>query len=162
MPTVITSLTRMTTFPFDDTQDLINFLYSNSSIGNWEVYIARLSVVNGMSIDLSTAVSNYQGQTTYLSLNNIKSLINNFLDNNSYMNINVEIKLKYPDTQRHIMDLTDAYAAFWLNCFSDSVNQSTFATISYLENARELPVDPVTSWAVYVHSLYNNYINSKR
>lgn len=162
MATVITSLTQVTTFKFDDTQDLINFLYSNTAIGTWEVQIARLSAINGMAVDLNTAVNNYQGLTTYLPLNNIKSLINNFLENNSYMSINVEIKLKYPDAQRHIMDLTDAYSAFWLNCFSDSTSNTALATISYLENNRELPVEPITSWAVYVHSLYNNFINSKR
>lgn len=161
MASITTSLTRVTTFPFDDTQDLINFLYSNSAIGNWEVQIARLSAVNGMVVELNTIVNNYQGQPTYLPFNNIKSLINNFLENNSYMMVNIEIKLKYPDAQRHIMDLNDAYSAFWLNCFSDSVNQTAFAAISYLENNRALPVEPITSWAVYVHSLYNNYINSK-
>ena len=162
MATVTTSLTRVTTFPFDDTQDLVNFLYSNSTIGTWEVQIARLAAINGMTLDLTTAVKNYQGQTKYLPFNNIKSVINNFLENNTYMQVNIEIKLKYPDNLRHIMDLTDAYSAFWLNCYSDSVNETAFAAISFLENARELPVDPVTAWAVYIHSLYNNYINSKR
>ena len=162
MSTITTSLTRMTTFPFDDTYDLINFLYSNSAIGTWEVEIARLSAIDGMTLELNTTVRNYQGQVKYLPLNNIKSLINNFLDNNEYMQINVEFKLKYPDAQRHIMDITDAYSAFWLNCYSDSTSNTAYAMISYLETARELPVEPITSWAVYIHSLYNNYINSSR
>ena len=156
------SLTMVTTFPFDDTNDLMNFLFYHSIIGTWETQIARLSAVHGMSMDLTTKKTNYKGETTYLQFNNIKSIIKNFMENNSYMNINVEIKLRYPDIQRHIMDINDNYQFFWLNCYSDPVNITHYAAISYLENNKELAVDPLTSWAVYVHSLYNDYINSKQ
>lgn len=147
----------ITTFPFDSTQDLFNFLCYHSVFGSWEVPIARISAVGGMTMDLTTKTTNYRGITSYLTFNSIKSLIQNFMANNSYMQINLELKLKYPDVQRHIMDIYDMYSAFWLNCYSSPTNATFYAAISYLENTKELTVDPVTSWAVYVHSLYDDY-----
>ena len=154
---VTTSLTMITTFPFNDTRELIDFLNYHSTIGTWEITKARLTTVNGMSMDMDTKKILNSGQLTYLTFNNIKSIIYNFLETNSYTDVNLELKFKYPDNQRHIMDPSDAYEAFWLNCYSNPSNALTYMAISYLERERELPVDPVTSWAVYIHSLYNDF-----
>lgn len=154
-------MAMITTFPFEDTQDLIDFLYFNSTIGTWQAQLVRLTAINGMTMDISTKVRNAKGLITYLQFENVKPLLTNFLNNNQYMKINVEIKLQYPDAARHIMDPTDAYTAFWLNCFSDSISNNTFASISYLETTKELPTEPITSWTVHIHSLYNDYQNSK-
>ena len=159
---ITSSLTMTTTFEFDDTVDLIKFLFFHSDIGNWQVQVARLVAVDGITMDLTTKKIDYKGQVTYLSFNSIKNMIEQFLENNSYMNVNVEIKLIYPDAQRHIMDLYDMYSYFWLNCYSNSSSGTAYANISFLENSKELTVEPITSWAVYVHSLYNEYINSKQ
>lgn len=151
----------ITTFDFEDTQDLIDFLYFHSTIGTWQAQIVRLNAINGMTMDITTKIKTAKGLESFLEFENVKPLLTNFLSNNTYMKVNVEIKLQYPDAARHIMDPTDAYSAFWLNCFSDSVTEHAFASISYLETLKELPVEPITSWAVLIHSLYNDYQNSK-
>ena len=159
---ITSSATMITTFQFDDTNDLFDFLCYHSLIGNWEVTLARVSANEGMTMDLQTKKTDYKGAVTYLTFNSIKSLIKNFMENNSYMPIVLEIKLKYPDVQRHIMDIHDMYDSFWLNCYSNPASSVSYANISYLENTKELTVDPVTNWAVYVHSLYDDYQISKQ
>lgn len=154
---VTSSGTMITTFHFENTQDLYQFLCYHSVFGNWEAQIARLSAAGGMTMDLTTKKINYRGSTTYLTFNNLKSLITNFFNNNSYMSISLDIKLKYPDVQRHIMDIYDMYSAFWLNCYSNPSNSTAYAAISFLENTKELTVDPIASWATYIHSLYDDY-----
>lgn len=154
---VTTSSTMITTFPFDSTEDVFNFLCYHSIFGSWEVYVARITAVNGMTMDLTTKTVNYNNQVSYLTFNSIKPLIKNFLDTNSYMKINLDIRLKYPDVQRHIMDVFDTYEAFWLNCYSNPLNSTFYASISFLEKAKDLSIDPITSWSVYIHSLYDDY-----
>ena len=153
----MSSNTMITTFPFEDTNDLLQFLYTTSEIRNWEVQIAKISAQGGITMDLSTKKYNSKGQIIYSTFNNIKGLIKNFVDNNSYMLIDIDLKLKYPDTQRHIMDVNDIYSAFWLNCYSNSLANLAYASISFLENTKELAEEPITSWAVYIHSLIDNY-----
>lgn len=157
MAIVTSSNTMITTFPFDDTNDLLNFLYFTSEIRNWEVEIAKISAQNGISMDLTTKKFNNKGRVTYSTFNNIKTIIKNFVDNNSYMAIDLDLRLRYPDNQRHIMDVNDSYSVFWLNCYSNTVTSTTYAAISFLENTKELTVEPITSWAVYIHSLVDNY-----
>ena len=161
MSAITSTLTMITTFPFENTNDLLGFLNYHSIIGTWEVQLTRLTAIGGMTMDLATKKTNYQGQTTYLQYNNVKKMIAAFVENNSYMDINLELKLRYPDNARHIMDINDMYQAFWLNCYSDSTTNNSYVAISYLENTKELTVDPITSWDVYIHSLYNDYIYSK-
>lgn len=157
-----TSVTMMTTFTFSDSRDLINFLYYHSVIGTWEVELARLVSKTGVNMDLTTQKRDSNNILKYSTLNNIKILIDNFLINNSYSNTNIELKLRYPDSQRHIMDINDYYSVFWLNCFCNPSNNIYYISISFLENQKELSIDPIKSWAIYIHSLYNDYQNSKQ
>lgn len=153
--------TIITTFPFESLYDIMGFLYSNSTIGTWQAQIARLMAVKGMTMDLTTKVYDANGQVNFLTLDNIKPLIVNFLENNTYMQVNMELKLLYPNGARHVMDPTDAYESFWLNIYSQATTNTHFASISYLETTKELSVAPIVSWTVHVHSLYNEYQNSK-
>lgn len=154
-------MAAITTFTFDDTDDLMNFLYYDETVGLWNVQIIRLVAVGGMVMDLTTKTKDAKGNVTYFTLDTIKPMITNFLDTNTYLPVNAEVKLQYPDAARHVMDPTDAYLYFWLNCFSDMTASKAFASISYLESTKDLPVEPITSWAVHVKSLYNAYQNSK-
>jgi len=164
------SNTTITNFYFDDTMDLLIFLYRTEALQNWEVPIARLSAssvvasaqTSGLTMDLKTKRYDRKGNINYLTFVNIKSLIGNFMRNNIYMSVDTELKFKYPDDKRHIWDVYDIYSAFWLNCYSNTIANLAYMNISYLENAKELSVDPVNSWAVYIHSLYDNYIIWKR
>lgn len=172
------SLTMITNFAFDDTEDLMNFLYYHSLIGTWEVLFARLIaldittitkngveqtvVTDGMTMNLATQKKNVQGKTVYLTLNDIKILINNFFNNNIDMQVNVELKLKYPYIQKHVMDINDYYDSFILNCYSNPANKIHYAAVSFIENTSDLPAEPITNWAIYIKSLYNDYQNSKQ
>lgn len=159
------SNTAITNFYFDDTNDLLRFLYKTEALQNWEVPVARLAASSisasaqssGLVMDLTTKRYDSKGNVNYLTFINIKPLIENFMKTNEYMIVDVELKLKYPDNKRHIMDVYDIYSAFWLNCYSNTVSNLAYINISYLENAKELTVEPITSWAVYIHSLVDNY-----
>ena len=154
-------LANITTFPFEDTNDLIGFLNFSSEIGLWQTQIVRLNAIGGMSLDISTKLKSSETEK-YITYDGVKPIIKNFLNTNQYLLVNAEIKLKYPDNLRHIMDINDVYSAFWLNCFSDSTRSgNSFASISYLETTKELVEEPITSWSVHVNSLYNDYQNSK-
>ena len=132
----------MTTFTFTDSKDLIDFLYYHSLIGTWEVELARLVSRTGVNMDLTTKKRDSNNILKYLTFNSIKILIDNFLKSNSYSNTNIELKLRYPDAQRHIMDINDCYSVFWLNCFCNPSNSIFYISISFLENQKELSIDP--------------------
>lgn len=140
---------------FEDANEILDFLVNTSEFGTWETVICRLSAENGIKIPITTAYNDPLGLIDYLQLDHIKSTMKNFLDQNGHLNLNVEIKLKFPDAQRRIMDPNNYYNSFYFNLYSDS--SSSFATTSFMETSSDLAPNPIVSWGVYITGLYNSW-----
>ena len=149
----------MLTLKFNDLNDLIGFLNFNSDMGIWETPIFRLSASHGIEMNISTKVNDPLGLINYLQFDSLKQTMNNFAEHNSHLDVNLEIKLKFPDANRKVMDPDNYYGALYLNCYSNSTK--TFAATSYMESSKDLPPEPITAWCVYISGLYNDYQNSK-
>ena len=142
---------------FTDTESLLDFIIYTKEFQGWETMIFRVSADNGIQMDVKTRIADSLGLREYLEFNQLKSTLMNFLNANKHLNINAEIKLKFPDNQRRIMDPHNYYHDFYLNFYSDS--QATFATTSFLETSKVLSSSPIISWGVYITGLYNDWVN---
>lgn len=140
---------------FDDAYEVLDFLVSSNELGGWETIICRLSVENGIKNNVTTSINDPLGLVDYLELNQLKSTMTDFLNQNGHLNLNLEVKLKFPNDQRKIMDPSNHYSAFYFNFYSDT--SSSFATTSFMETSKELAAGPIVSWGVYVTGLYNNW-----
>ena len=140
---------------FDDATAMNAFLNFNSDMCIWEVVLCRLSSSNGVTLNINTRVNDSLGLSKYVRWDQIKGTVTNFLEQNSHMAMNIEIKLKYPDANRKIMDSNDYYSAFYLNFFSNNIE--TYACTSFLENDISLPAAPIVTWGVFIQSLYNDW-----
>lgn len=149
----------MMTLNFDDLQDLIQFLNFNSIMSIWEVSVFKLSASYGMQMEINTKYNDPLGLISYMQFESLKPMLLNFYEQNSHLNMNVEIRMIYPERNRKIMDPNNCYSAFYLNIFSNA--EKTFMNVSYTETSQELPEEPITSWCVYIAGLYNDYQNSK-
>ena len=143
---------------FDDANAMNAFMNFNSDMCIWEVVLCRLSASNGITLDINTLVNDTLGLSKYVRWDQVKATVTNFIEQNSHMAMNIEIKLKYPDANRKVMDSNDYYSAFYLNFFSNNID--TYASTSFLENDTSLPAAPIVAWGVFVQSLYNDWQNS--
>ena len=140
---------------FEDANEILNFLVNTQELGIWETVICRLSAENGIKIPITTNYKDPLGLVDYIQLDQIKQTMKNFLSQNGHLNLNLKVKLKFPDSQRKIMDPNNYYSAFYLNFYSD--NNSSFATTSFMETSSDLVPNPIVSWGVYATSLYNGW-----
>ena len=124
----------ITNFNFESLDDLMDFLLNTKDFNDWEAIICRLSATNGMEININTKISDTSGMRSYTQLKKLKNMINTFYMQNSYLSINLEIKLKFPNVLRKTIDSQNNYDAFYIDFYSDQL--TSFFTLSFVENHR--------------------------
>lgn len=149
----------MLTFYFENVEDLIDFLDTTKEFNEWEATIFRMTATNGMQINIDTRINDTLGYRQFIEFKKLKLMLKNFYTQNSYMNVNMEVKLKFPTALKKSFDPSDYYEAFYVDFYSNDV--STFVTISFLEKTKELQDVPIKAWAVYITNLYNAWLAKK-
>jgi len=96
---------------------------------------------------------------SYTQLKKLKNMINTFYMQNSYLSINLEIKLKFPNVLRKTIDSQNNYDAFYIDFYSDQL--TSFFTLSFVENSKKLEDQPVKSWITFITNLYNIWLDKK-
>jgi hypothetical protein len=86
-------------------------------------------------------------------------MLNGFYNQNSYLSMNVEVKLKFPNTLRKTIDPNDSYEAFYIDFYSDQI--TSFFTLSFVENGKILEDAPVKNWVTFITNLYNMWLDKK-
>jgi hypothetical protein len=149
----------ITNFNFESLDDLMDFLLNTKDFNDWEAIICRLSATNGMEININTKISDTSGMRSYTQLKKLKNMINTFYMQNSYLSINLEIKLKFPNVLRKTIDSQNNYDAFYIDFYSDQL--TSFFTLSFVENSKKLEDQPVKSWITFITNLYNIWLDKK-
>ena len=152
-------MTVITNFNFESLDDLMDFLLNTKDFNDWEAIICRLSATNGMEININTKISDTSGIRSYTQLKKLKNMINTFYMQNSYLSINLEIKLKFPNVLRKTIDSQNNYDAFYIDFYSDQL--TSFFTLSFVENSKKLEDQPVKSWITFITNLYNIWLDKK-
>lgn len=152
-------MSDVTNISFDNIDKLLNFLLNTSEFNDWETVIFRLSATNGMELNMNTKISDPSGTKRYIEIKKLKTLLNQFYEQNSYINVNLEIKLKFPDSLQKAMDPTSSYSKFYVDFYSDDI--TSFVHITFVENSKVLSVDPIQNWVTYIMNLYNVWYNKQ-
>lgn len=152
-------MANITNFNFDNLEDLIGFLANTKEFNDWETVIFRMSSTNGMEMNINTKINDTSGIRSYTQLKKLKNMLNGFYNQNSYLSMNVEVKLKFPNTLRKTIDPNDSYEAFYIDFYSDQI--TSFFTLSFVENGKILEDAPVKNWVTFITNLYNVWLDKK-
>lgn len=152
-------MANITNFNFDNLEDLINFLVNTKEFNDWETVIFRMSSTNGMEMNINTQINDTSGIRSHTQLKKLKNMLNGFYNQNSYLSMNVEVKLKFPNTLRKTIDPNNNYEAFYIDFYSDQI--TSFFTLSFVENGKILEDTPVKSWVTFITNLYNAWLDKK-
>jgi hypothetical protein len=139
---------------FANLDQLLDFINTVKDIDNWETVIFRLSASNGMELNINTRIQDSLGFREYTELKKLKIMLTSFYTQNNYLAINLEIKVKFPNTLKELMDPNDDYKAFYLNFYSDDM--TSYMIPSFTEKAN-MEAAPVKNWIVYVTNLYTQW-----
>ena len=149
----------MLTIYFDNIDNLITFLNDTKEFNEWEAIIFRISAVNGMELNINTQINDTLGIREFIEFKKLKPMLSNFLLQNSFLSINIEIKLRFPKILKQSIDPSNNYQAFYIDFFSDQIS-STMA-ISFMENVKEINDKPAKAWITYITNLYDTWIIQK-
>lgn len=138
---------------FDDIDKLLSFVNTTSEFESWETVICRFTAKNGMELNVKTDIKDNLGFRDFIELKRLKNLYNQFYTQNSYLGVNLEIKLKFPNALREVIDPSNYYESMFVNFYSDDT--ANYLTISFLESSKVLDSQPIKSWGVYITNLYN-------
>jgi len=152
-------MATITNFNFDNIRDLIDFLVNTKEFNDWETIILRMSATNGMEMNINTKINDTSGIRVHTQLKKLKNMLNSFYTQNSYLSMNIEVKLKFPNTLRRIIDPNNNYEAFHIDFYSDQI--TSFFTLSFVETGKTLEDGPVKSWVTYITNLYNVWLDKK-
>jgi hypothetical protein len=72
----------------------------------------------------------------------------------------MEIKLKFPNSLKKVIDPNNSYDSFYIDFYSDNV--VTYANTSFVENSKNLESKPIKSWTIYIMNLYNTWQNKQQ
>lgn len=144
---------------FNDLAEIVEFLTITKEFEGWETVLFRLTVPNGLEMNIKTKATDTLGLLDYLEFNKLKSMLTSFYNQNKHTTINLEIKFKFPDSQRKVMDITNVYNAFYLTFYADG--KLFYANTGFLENNKTLASKPIISWGVYVTGIYNEWRRSR-
>jgi len=152
-------MTDITNFNFENIEQLLDFLLNTKEFNDWETIIFRISATNGMEMNINTKINDTSGIRSYTQLKKIKNMLNTFYMQNSYLSINLEVKLKFPHTLQRTIDPYSNYEAFYIDFYSDQI--TTFFTLSFVEKTKKFEEDPVKSWVTYITNLYTTWLDKK-
>jgi hypothetical protein len=152
-------MATITNFNFNNLKDLIDFLTNTKEFNDWETVIFRMSATNGMEMNINTQINDTSGIRSYTQLKKLKNMLNSFYTQNSYLSINFEVKLKFPNTLRKTIDPNNNYEAFYIDFYSDQI--LSFFTLSFVENGKILEDAPVKSWVTFITNIYNVWLDKK-
>lgn len=152
-------MATITNFNFNNLKDLIDFLINTKEFNDWETVIFRMSATNGMEMNINTQINDTSGIRSYTQLKKLKNMLNSFYTQNSYLSINFEVKLKFPNTLRKTIDPNNNYEAFYIDFYSDQI--LSFFTLSFVENGKILEDAPVKSWVTFITNIYNVWLDKK-
>lgn len=157
---------------FNNHNDLINFLLENhikeeknKEFILWETVIFRIGVSNGYSLTLDTKVNdtaslNYNNNNSYMLFKKaLKNLVNVYEDY-KHLEFNIEIKLKFPESYRKVIDPDDEFQAFYVNFFIE--DSEAFLLTSFMEKNEDISVQPVIKWNQFIANLYKKWEEWKR
>lgn len=140
---------------FNTLEQLIKFLNDVKELNDWETVKFRISTSNGMELNVNTYINDPLGVREFIEFRQLKLMMNNFYEQNNYLSINLEIKIKLPNNLRKSMDPNGDFKAFYLDFYSNSI--SNMVIPSFVENTKEIKSDPIKNWTIYVNSLYDNW-----
>lgn len=143
---------------FSNLDNLMDFLTNTKEFNSWETVICRISASNGVELNINTHINDTYGVRQYTEFKKLKLMISNFYSQNEYLSVNMEVKLKFPDSLKKSLDPNDVYEAFYIDFFSDAI--SNFIAITFVEKAKTLDDLPVKSWIIYITNLYNTWEKS--
>ena len=150
----------MQKFTFKNLDQIIDFIQSTNDFDEWETMIFRLSANNGLSYNISTQINNSLGFRNFIEFRKLRTTLKQFYEANSFQTINFEIKLKFPDTLRKMIDKNNDFEALYLNLFCDAMN--VYMDISFFESGiiignDALNSDPIQRWGLLVNNLYTRW-----
>ncbi|MFW6007875.1 MAG: hypothetical protein ACOCP8_01310 [archaeon] len=156
---------------FKSIEELKGFIFEEHLVSSemifneWEIVIFRVSGSDGTSFFRDTRISDtsgglYSNNLEYSKLKDEKGFIeycyNDYL--NKQVSMNLEIKLKFPESLRKVIDPNDRFKAFYVDFYAQDGEQS-FLLTSFLENNKKLEVKPIKNWMGYIANLYEKYAN---
>lgn len=151
---------------FDSVDDLVSFLLekhirnpNDREFPKWETVIFRISSSDGSSLVINTLINDNRGNddnyNSYLTFgDNIDTFIIEY-EKRKHLGLNIEIKLKFPNSFKMVMDRNEDFKAFYLNFYIE--NSNAFILTSFIEKDKYMSVQPIKDWVGYIAGLYKKW-----
>lgn len=150
----------MNNIEFKTIDELLQFLLEAIQFRQWETMIFRLSTPTGIELNINTKINDTFGKRFYEEFKNLTKILNDFYNQNKYMSIDMEIKLKVPYDLKQSIDPNKTCEAFYLDFYSDGM--SHIVSPSYVENGKTYSQEPIKNWIIYILNIHQEWLLKKQ